>query len=115
MIAMTPPPPATLGHDLPPFTPDVSLSVDATASRWLGAWYAFGARHLDRLRITRASDAVSAAHLRPEHFDVAVVIELASGSVNVGSSPGDHRRRRARRSAPFYAASSCAPRPIPTA
>lgn len=78
-----------VGHDLPPFTPDVPLAVDATASLWLGAWYAFGARHLARLRIGRPDDAVSEAQLWPEHFDLAVVSNLAGSGVNVGFSPGD--------------------------
>ena len=78
-----------VGHDLPPFAPDVPLAVDATASLWLGAWYAFGARHLDRLRIGRADDAVSEAQLWPEHFDLAVVSNVAGRGVNVGFSPGD--------------------------
>jgi hypothetical protein len=78
-----------VGHDLPPFTPDVPLAVDATASLWLGAWYAFGARHLDRLRVGQADDAVSTSQLWPEHFDLAVLRDLAGSGVNIGFSPGD--------------------------
>lgn len=78
-----------VGHDLPAFTPDAELAVDATASRWLGAWYAFGAGQLDRLATRLANGSVSEAQLWPEHFDVAVVIELTGGTVNVGFSPGD--------------------------
>ena len=78
-----------VGHDLPPFTPDVPLAVDATASLWLGRWYAFGARHLDRLRTGRADEAVGEAQLWPEHFDLAVVSNVAGRGVNVGFSPGD--------------------------
>ena len=86
-LALSPDP--GVGHDLPPFTPDVPLAVDATASRWLGAWYAFGARHLDRLRVGAAADAVSEAQLWPEHFDLAVAVDVGGGGVNVGFSPGD--------------------------
>jgi hypothetical protein len=86
-VALSPDP--GVGHDLPPFTPDVPLAVDATASRWLGAWYAFGARHLDRLRVGRAAAPVSEAQLWPEHFDLAVVVDIDGEHVNVGFSPGD--------------------------
>jgi hypothetical protein len=86
-IALSPDP--GVGHDLPAFTPDVPLAVDATASRWLGAWYAFGARHLDRLTDRLVDGTVSEAQLWPEHFDLAVAVAVDGGSVNVGFSPGD--------------------------
>jgi hypothetical protein len=77
-----------VGHDLPPFSPDAILAVDAEASRWLGAWYAFGSRHLDRLEAELAPGLVSEAQLWPEHFDLAVVVDVGGGA-NVGFSPGD--------------------------
>jgi hypothetical protein len=78
-----------VGRDLPPLTPDVDLAVDAHASRWLGAWYDFGARRLERLTETLPRGTVSEAQLWPEHFDLAVVVELEGQRVNVGFSPGD--------------------------
>jgi hypothetical protein len=78
-----------VGHDLPPFAPDADLAVDAAASRWLGAWYAFGAGQLARIATGLAAASVGEAQLWPEHFDLAVVVELAGGAVNVGFSPGD--------------------------
>ena len=77
-----------VGRDLPPFTPDANLAVDAAASRWLGAWYAFGSRHLDRLAARMANGLVSEAQLWPEHFDLAVIVDVGGGA-NVGFSPGD--------------------------
>jgi hypothetical protein len=77
-----------VGHDLPPYTPDAILAVDAAASRWLGAWYAFGSRHLDHLNSGRAPGLVSEAQLWPEHFDLAVVVDVGGGA-NIGFSPGD--------------------------
>lgn len=79
-----------VGHDLPPFEPDVDLGVDAHASFALGAWYSFGQEVLDGVRAEFWSAAVSEAQLWPEHFDLAVVVELSSGATaNVGFSPGD--------------------------
>lgn len=83
-----------VGHDLPPFAPDTDLGVDATASEALGAWYAFGHGALERLAdATMAGDegvSVTEAQLWPEHFDLALTVELAGGrKVNVGFSPGD--------------------------
>jgi hypothetical protein len=77
-----------VGHDLPPYAPDAILAVDAAASRWLGTWYAFGSRHLDRLTAARAPGLVSEAQLWPEHFDLAVVVDVGGGA-NIGFSPGD--------------------------
>jgi hypothetical protein len=77
-----------VGHDLPPYEPDARLDVDAEASRALGAWYAFGARVLAEVPADGVD--VSEATLWPEHFDLAVVAELAGGAkVNIGASPGD--------------------------
>ena len=79
-----------VGHDLPPYGPDVDLVVDEEASLALGAWYAFGQGVLDELRARLAPDAVSEAQLWPEHFDLAVTVTLAAGAqANVGFSPGD--------------------------
>lgn len=78
-----------VGHDLPPFAPDADLAVDADASRWLGAWYRFGARRLERLTEAFPPGTVSEAQLWPEHFDLAVVIQFDGQRVNVGFSPGD--------------------------
>jgi hypothetical protein len=77
-----------VGTDLPSFEPDAPLVVDADATQALAAWYAFGAAAL--ARIARTVGTVSAATLWPEHFDLAVVVELADGvAANVGFSPGD--------------------------
>jgi hypothetical protein len=78
-----------VGRDLPPFTPDDELTVDADASRWLGRWYAFGSDQLERLSTRLADGTVSEAQLWPEHFDLAVVVDLDHEQVNVGFSPGD--------------------------
>ena len=60
-----------VGHDLPPFVPDVDLAVDATASLVLGAWYRFGHEVLDALRDELPAGSTSEAQLWPEHFDRA--------------------------------------------
>lgn len=79
-----------VGHDLPPYEPDADLVVDAEASLVLGVWYAFGQRCLDALRAGLDGAEMSEAQLWPEHFDLAVTVELAGGPrVNVGFSPGD--------------------------
>jgi hypothetical protein len=77
-----------VGSDLPPFEPDAALVVDAVAAAELADWYAHGANALARLD---AGDAtVSAATLWPEHFDLAITIELPGGvGINIGFSPGD--------------------------
>jgi hypothetical protein len=72
-----------VGHDLPPYKPEDVLDVDAESSLALGAWYAFGQRVLDQVR-------TEDAQLWPEHFDLAVTVELDRGhKVNLGFSPGD--------------------------
>ena len=79
-----------VGHDLPPFEPDAVLEVDASASRFIGEWFAFGAEVLARVRDVDGAFSVSEAQLWPEHFDLAVVVELANTMrANVGFSPGD--------------------------
>jgi hypothetical protein len=79
-----------VGHDLPPYEPDVDLGVDESSSRWLGRWYAFAAGQLDRLLANADGLTVSEAQLWPEHFDLAVTVDDAGDAVNVGFSPGDH-------------------------
>jgi len=85
-IELTPNP--DVGSDLPPFEPDAALVIDAGAARELADWYAMGANALARFD---AGDAtVSSATLWPEHFDLAVTVELPGGAgLNVGVSPGD--------------------------
>ena len=79
-----------VGRDLPPFAPDEELAVDRTSSLLLGGWYALGQQVLDELTRTRPAGSVSEAQLWPEHFDLAVTVELEGGAkVNVGFSPGD--------------------------
>ncbi len=79
-----------VGHDLPPYRPDEPLAVDRDASLALGAWYAFAQGALDRLREEWTDGTISEAQLWPEHFDLAVIVELENGAkVNVGFSPGD--------------------------
>lgn len=86
-IAVMPDP--GVGRDLPPFTPDDELDVDADTSRWVGAWYRFGAAQLDRLSTRLVEGAVSEAQLWPEHFDLAVIVDIGGAAVNIGFSPGD--------------------------
>jgi hypothetical protein len=77
-----------VGSDLPPFEPDVALVIDAGAARELADWYAMGANALARFDVGDAT--VSPATLWPEHFDLAVTVELPGGAgLNVGVSPGD--------------------------
>lgn len=79
-----------VGHDLPPFAPDDDLAVDRTSSLLLGAWYALGQQVLDDLTETRPAGSVSDAQLWPEHFDLAVTVDVdGSAKANVGFSPGD--------------------------
>lgn len=79
-----------VGHDLPPYAPDDELRVDRDASLALGGWYRFGQRVLEALTAGRPPETVSEAQLWPEHFDLAVTLELAGATmVNVGFSPGD--------------------------
>lgn len=79
-----------VGHDLPPFKPEEPLDVDAGASLALGAWYALAQRGLDQLRARWAGGTIGEAQLWPEHFDLAVTVEMVNGAkVNAGFSPGD--------------------------
>jgi len=90
-VELTPDP--GVGTDLPPYEPDAALAVDVDASFFLGNWYAMGQTVIDRLPDHVGSGRVatiSEAQLWPEHFDLAVVVELVGGRhVNVGFSPGD--------------------------
>ncbi len=79
-----------VGQDLPPFAPDADLAVDGDASLALGSWYAFGDQVIERVGAGFLAGTISQAQLWPEHFDLAVTVELATGAtVNVGFSPGD--------------------------
>lgn len=79
-----------VGHDLPPYRPDDDLAVDRDASLVLGRWYSFGQQVLDDLADSWPAGTISEAQLWPEHFDLAVTVELDHGDkVNVGFSPGD--------------------------
>jgi len=81
-----------VGSDLPPFQPDRDLDVDSDASLALGQWYSMGQSVLDQLPALLGERAatISEAQLWPEHFDLALVVEMAGGKkVNVGFSPGD--------------------------
>jgi len=77
-----------VGSDLPPFEPDAPLVIDHAAAGVLADWYAHGANALGRLGA--GDGTVSAATLWPEHFDLAVTVELPGGAgINIGFSPGD--------------------------
>jgi hypothetical protein len=79
-----------VGRDLPPYAPDADLAVDARASGVPGSWYTFANDVLDDLRASLPEAAVSAAQLWPEHFDLAVTLELDNTvRANIGFSPGD--------------------------
>src|SRR3954470_14735106 len=74
-LGIEPQPDPGVGHDLPPYDPDATLLVDPEASLALGAWYALGQEALDRIP-SELDAAVGEAQLWPEHFDLAVTIEL---------------------------------------
>ncbi|MDQ6613961.1 MAG: hypothetical protein M3083_04250 [Actinomycetota bacterium] len=77
-----------LGTDLPAFAPGIELMVDADASWALGACYAFADHVLGLLAADEK--AVTDPQLWPEHFDLAVQVDLGETiTVNVGLSPGD--------------------------
>jgi hypothetical protein len=82
-----------VGHDLPPFEPDVGLAVDAEASYALGRWYAFGDRVLDDQRkvlLSSGRGTASEIQLWPEHFDMAFDWGADdTNRVGFGASPGD--------------------------
>jgi len=90
-LGVTPSSDPGVGSDLPAFTPDADLAVEAGASLALGRWFRFGAGVLDALAARPPPGAaISEAQLWPEHFDLAVTATLAGGrAVNVGASPGD--------------------------
>ena len=77
-----------VGSDLPLFEPDAALVIDVGAARELADWYAHGAQALARLDTGIGN--VSVATLWPEHFDLAITVELPGGAgINIGFSPGD--------------------------
>src|SRR5262249_29221656 len=52
---------------------DAPLAVDATAARFLGDWFGFGASVLEELRAAvPAADTPARVQLWPEHFDLSV-------------------------------------------
>ena len=78
-VALSAHPP--VGHDLPPFEPDRHLEIDVDAAAVLADWWALGDEVLATL---------GEPQLWPEHFDLAITVELPGGvGVNVGFSPGD--------------------------
>jgi hypothetical protein len=71
---------------------DEPLSVDAAASRALGAYFGFGAEVLGRLlEGAGPEDEASPVRLWPEHFDIAIDLgsESAGQRATFGASPGD--------------------------
>jgi len=98
LLGVVPGPDPLIGEDLPPLEPDAPLDVDPGATAALADVYAFGAAVL--AHVTRDVDqgrplgtivtSITQPVLWPEHFDLAVVVELANGTqANVGLSPGD--------------------------
>jgi hypothetical protein len=80
---------AFVGLD-PAGLPAESLTVDAEAARWLGAFYAFALAVLEDLRgVVEADEPV----LWPEHFDYAITAgdEAGGSRANYGASPGDEQ------------------------
>ncbi|HET9094227.1 MAG TPA: hypothetical protein VFN36_03985 [Solirubrobacteraceae bacterium] len=76
------------GHDAPGVGDRMSpLCFDEAAAEALLGWYQLGAKALDRV-IIGASDP-SVVQLWPEHFDVAIDLETASGRCNLGAAPPD--------------------------
>jgi hypothetical protein len=82
-----------VGHDLPPFEPDVPLTVDVEASNALGRWYAFADRVLGAQRgelLAAGRGTASEIQLWPEHFDLAFDWGVDdTNRVGLGASPGD--------------------------
>jgi hypothetical protein len=60
---------------------------DRAAFNELAAWFALGARQLERVRVSNASSEV---RCWPHHFDIATLIDVApEKTVGVGMEPGD--------------------------
>ena len=75
---------------------DEPLTVDAAASRALGAYYGFGAEVLGHLLAAAGpDDEVSPVRLWPEHFDIAIELgsERQGVRANYGFSPGDEQHQ----------------------
>lgn len=68
-----------VGRDLPPFEPDQHLEIDLDATSIIADWWALGGEVLA---------TIGEPQLWPEHFDIAVMVELPARA-NVGFSPGD--------------------------
>ncbi len=80
-----------VGHDSPALgDPDRPINVDPTAVSAIGEWYALGSAAIDRSVTTPTASAPSVARLWPEHFDLAIDVEVAPNRrCNLGASPGD--------------------------
>jgi hypothetical protein len=84
--------PLDVGHDTPPLgDTSAELSVDLTAGRVLGDWFALAAVALDRVVVgVPAAAEPTLVQVWPEHFDAALDLAAAPGRrVNLGGSPGD--------------------------
>jgi hypothetical protein len=87
--------PLDVGEDTPALGDiDVALVVDGAAADHLARWYAFVGRTLDRIVVELTAGtspaAVTLPRLWPEHFDLAIEVDLGGGRrVNLGGSPGD--------------------------
>ncbi len=80
----------SVGADTPPLgDPDDILALDAEAAAVIAAWFADGARILDRAVAARAGGDPVVAQLWPEHFDLATNVAVGGPRVNLGVSPGD--------------------------
>ena len=77
-------------HDSPPVgDPDAPLTVDETASRFLGDWYGMAFAALESLRADPASVDPARPQLWPGHFDPAIEVGDEDHRASYGASPGD--------------------------
>lgn len=84
--------PLDVGHDTTPAPESAArLVVDAQAATDVCRWLVTGAAALDHLANTvGAAHTPTPARLWPEHFDVAVELQLTpTERINLGVSPGD--------------------------
>lgn len=78
----------SVGHDTPPLGDlDAPLVLSPANAEHLWAWFEIAARALDRFVLPVGAPSV--VQLWPEHFDVAIDTDTASGRANVGASAGD--------------------------